>query len=164
MSLHFGNIPILVLSSADVSREITKTYDLTFINRPKLSFFQILLYDYKDIHEYWRQMRSICVLNLLSNKRVQFFRAIIEEETALVLENVQKSSSFGFLENLSKLFSMTTNNIIGRIALVRKYSEDTSKFKKLLREYTELLSTSDVGDYLPWVAWVSHVNGFKAES
>ncbi|KAE8697316.1 hypothetical protein F3Y22_tig00110621pilonHSYRG00067 [Hibiscus syriacus] len=70
MSLHFSNVPIHVVSSADAVREITKTHDLIFVNRPKHVFFQILLYDYKDVvssryGEYWRQMRIICVLNLL---------------------------------------------------------------------------------------------------
>ncbi|KAE8672562.1 Cytochrome P450 71A1 [Hibiscus syriacus] len=137
MSLHFGNVPVHVVSSADTAREITKTHDLIFINRPKRIFFQILLYDYKDVvsaryGEYWRQMRSICVLNLLSNKRVQSYRAIREEKTALAVKNVQKSSSSGLLVNLSELFLMTLNN--------------------------------DVGDYLPWLAWVSHVNGFNAKA
>ncbi|KAE8704652.1 Cytochrome P450 71A1 [Hibiscus syriacus] len=137
MSLHFGNVPVLVVSSAGATHEITKTHDLIFINRPKRSFFHILLYDYKDVasaryDEFWRKMRSICVLNLLIN--------------------------------LSELFSMTTNNVICIITLGRKCSEDTGKLKKFLWEFTELLSTSDVGDYLPWLAWVSHVNGFKAKA
>ncbi|KAE8695220.1 Cytochrome P450 71A21 [Hibiscus syriacus] len=139
MSLHFGNVPVHVVSSADAAREITKTHDLIFVNRPKCIFFQILLYDYKDVvsaryGEYWRQMRSIRVLNLLSNKRVQSYRAIREEETALAVKNVQKSSSSGLLVNLSDLFLMTMNNVICRIYLGRKYSEDTKKFKKILRE------------------------------
>ncbi|KAE8673786.1 hypothetical protein F3Y22_tig00111772pilonHSYRG00110 [Hibiscus syriacus] len=113
MSLYFGNVLVLVMSSAGAAREITKTHDLIFVNRPKRSFFQILLYDYKDVTS-----------------------ALYDE----VLEADEK------------------------IALGRKCSEDTGKFKKLLREFTELLSTSDVGDYLPWLAWVSHVNGFKAKT
>ncbi|KAK8604609.1 hypothetical protein V6N13_099543 [Hibiscus sabdariffa] len=169
MSLRFGNVPVLVVSSADAACEIMKTHDLTFVNRPKRSFFQKLLYDGKDVAsapygEYWRQMRSICVLNLLSNKRVQSYRAVREEETALAMEKIEKSSASGLPINLSEIFSATTNNVICRIALGRKYSEDTTKFKKLLREFTELLGTPDVGDYLPWLSWISHVNGFNAKA
>ncbi|KAK8479898.1 hypothetical protein V6N11_074092 [Hibiscus sabdariffa] len=169
MSLRLGSVPVLVVSSADAAREIKKTHDLSFVNRPKLIVFQKLLYDYKDVSsapygEYWRQMKSICVLNLLSNKRVQSYRAVREEETALAMENIKRSCSSGLPVNLSDLFSAITNNVICRITLGRKYNEDTNKFKKLLCDFVELLGTPNVGDYLPWLAWVSHLNGFNAKA
>ncbi|KAE8657125.1 Cytochrome P450 71A2 [Hibiscus syriacus] len=169
MLLRFGNCPVLVVSSADAAREIKKTHDLTFINGPKVSATQKLLYDYKDVStapygEYWRQMRSICVLNLLSNKRVQSYRAIREEETVLAMEHIKRSCSSGLPVNLSELFPAITNNVICRIALGTKYSEDADRFKKLLNDFVELLGTTNIGDYLPWLAWVSHVNGFNAKA
>ncbi|GMJ00078.1 cytochrome P450, family 71, subfamily A, polypeptide 25 [Hibiscus trionum] len=169
MLLRFGNVPVLVVSSADAACEIKKTHDLTFINGPKFSVAKKLLYDYKDVAsapygEYWRQMRSICVLNLLSNKMVKSYRAIREEETALAMACIKRYCSSGLLVNLTELFSATTNNVICRIALGRKYNEDTNKFKKLLSEFLELLGTPSIGDYLPWLAWLSHVNGFNARA
>ncbi|KAK8479897.1 hypothetical protein V6N13_096529 [Hibiscus sabdariffa] len=169
MLLRFGNVPVLVVSSADAACEIKKTHDLTFINGPKFIAGQKLLYDYRDVAsapygEYWRQMRSICVLNLLSNKRVKSYRAIREEKTALAMEYIRRYCSSGLPVNLTELFSATTNNVICRIALGRKYNEDKNKFEKLLSEFLELLGTPNVGDYLPWLAWVSHVNGFNAKA
>ncbi|KAL4559747.1 hypothetical protein LXL04_031892 [Taraxacum kok-saghyz] len=69
--IHLGNVPVLVVSSVDVAREIFKTRDLIFSSRPKLSIPGRLLYGFKDIGfapygEYWRQVRSIAVLHLLS--------------------------------------------------------------------------------------------------
>ncbi|KAB2053617.1 hypothetical protein ES319_A12G200100v1 [Gossypium barbadense] len=169
MSLRFGNVPVLVVSSADAASEIKKTHDLTFINRPKRRIYQKLLYNYKDVGsapygEYWRQMKSICILNLLSNKRVQSYRGVREEETALAMEKIEKCSSLCSPVNLSELFSATTNNVTCKISLGRKYSEDTNKFRKLLSEFTELLGAPDVGDYLPWLAWLSHVNGLHGKA
>ncbi|GMY14911.1 cytochrome p450 71a26 [Fagus crenata] len=36
------------------------------------------------------------------------------------------------------------------------------KFKELLEEFLELLSVYSVGDYIPWLSWVSRVNGLDA--
>ncbi|XWS47863.1 hypothetical protein CRYUN_Cryun13aG0022000 [Craigia yunnanensis] len=84
--------------------------------------------------------------------------AVREEETTLAVEKIKKSSTSALPINLSELFSMVTNNVVCRVALGRKYSvgEDGNKFKKLLREFVELLDGSNVGDYIPWLAWVNH--------
>jgi hypothetical protein len=47
--LHFGTIPTLVASSANVAQEIMKTHDLNFANQPKSSMFDKLLYNYKEV-------------------------------------------------------------------------------------------------------------------
>ena len=80
MLLHFGTIPTLVASSANVAQEIMKTHDLNFANRPKSSMFDKLLYNYKDMSmapysKYWRQMKSVSLkvlipINWLINPRI----------------------------------------------------------------------------------------------
>ncbi|XP_059441127.1 cytochrome P450 736A117-like [Corylus avellana] len=170
MLLHFGNAPTLVASSADAAREIMKTHDLIFANRPKSSMFEKLLYNNKDVAsapygEYWRQMKSISVLHLLSNKRVQSFRAVREEETFLVIEKIKQSCSSTYV-NLSEVLANLTNDVVCRVALGRKYGvgEGGRKFKEILSEFTELLGALSVGDYIPWLAWVSRVNGLDARA
>lgn len=170
MQLHFGSIPVLVASSADVAREIMKTHDLTFSNRPKFNIADKLLYEGQDVStapygEYWRQMRSICVLQLLTNKRVQSFRSVREEETTILAEKIKESAYSSSPVNLSENFASLTNDIVCRAALGRKYSEGEGgkKFKELLGEFMELLGTFTVGDFIPWLGWVNGINGFDAK-
>ncbi|KAG5522984.1 hypothetical protein RHGRI_034955 [Rhododendron griersonianum] len=73
MLLHFAAAPVLIASSSFTSRDIMKTHDLIFSNRPKSTICQKIMYGAKDVAfspygEYWRQMKSICILQLLSNK------------------------------------------------------------------------------------------------
>jgi hypothetical protein len=144
MLLHFGSVPTLVASSADAAPEIMKTHDLIFWNRPKSSMSEKLLYNYKDVAsvlygEYWRQMKSLSVLHLLSNKRVQSFQAVREEEAFLVIEKIKQSCSSASV-NLSEVFANLTNYVVCRVALVRKYSsgEGGRKFKEFLGDFAEL--------------------------
>lgn len=148
-----------------------KTHDLIFSSRPKLAIAAKLLYDYKDISlapygEYWRQLRSIAVLQLLSNKRVYSFRSVREEETALMVEKIKESCS---LKNtpldLSEMFASLTNDVVCRVALGRKYGggESGRTVKALLLEFVELLGGFDVGDLIPWLGWVNRVSGLDAK-
>ncbi|XWS47864.1 hypothetical protein CRYUN_Cryun13aG0022100 [Craigia yunnanensis] len=152
MMLRFGSMPVLVVSSADAAREIMKTHDLIFSNRPIFGAGEKLLYHGKDLStaqygEYWRQMRSISVLHLLSNKRVQSFKTVREEEIALFIDKIKESS---FL-----------------VAFGRKYGgedEGDKNFREVL-EFFFLLGSFDVGTFIPWLSWINLVNGihFKVD-
>lgn len=169
MLLHLGNVPVLVVSSADVAKDILKTYDQIFSNRPN-STVANGIYDCKDIAfspygEYWRQVKSICVNQLLSNRKVQSFRNVREEEMFLMMEKVRESCREKSVINLSETFAALANDVICRVALGRKYSdgEGGRKFKKVLEELGVLLGTFDVGEFVPWLSWIKYVNGMTAK-
>ncbi|KAL7138876.1 hypothetical protein ABFS83_09G012100 [Erythranthe nasuta] len=167
MLLNFGNKPTLIVSSADSAREIMKTHDLVFSDRPNSSVGRRLLYDCKDVSiapygEYWRQLKSICVLQLLSNRRVQSFHYIREEETSLLMKRIREYSTGSI--DLSEMFTQFTNDVVCRSAFGKKYSEGENgkKFILLLREFLELLGTISIGDFVPMLSWINRVNGFDA--
>ncbi|KAL0318601.1 UNVERIFIED_CONTAM: cytochrome [Sesamum angustifolium] len=140
MLLHIGTVPTLVVSSADVAREILKTHDLIFADRPQSSVGRQLLYDFKDVFvapygEYWRQLKSICVLQLLSNKRVQSFHSIREEATALLVNKIRNSTS---PVNLSEMFAQITNDVgFPGLAVLMVFDARVDKFSKEMDEFLE---------------------------
>ncbi|KAH7528352.1 hypothetical protein FEM48_Zijuj05G0063500 [Ziziphus jujuba var. spinosa] len=171
MQLHFGSRPVLIVSSSDAAREVMKTHDLILSYRPEFSVARRLLYHGKDITtapygEYWRQLRSICSLHLLSNKRVQSFRAVREEEVGLLVENIKRQCySQSLPVNLSDMLAFLTNDVICRVALGKKYSRDENgkRFKELISELMKLLGGFYIGDCIPWLAWIHRVNGLDKE-
>ncbi|KVH98166.1 cytochrome P450 [Cynara cardunculus var. scolymus] len=168
MLLHFGRVPVVVASSADASREIMKTHDLIFANRAKSSVPSILSYNARDIAfadygEYWRQIKSIAVLQLLSQKRVQSFRRMREEETDLLVERIiEIGCSSSPVVNMSELLISLTNGVICRSALGRKHGGEN--FKELFVHFVELLGVFSVGDYIPWLSWVDRLNGYDVRA
>lgn len=143
MLLQLGKIQALVVSSADAAHEILKTHDLVFSNRAKTSIHDRLLYGSKDMAftsygEYWRQVRRICVIQLLSNTRVQSFTGVREEETFLMVKKIRGlcSVSRPLGINLSDILGEFTSDVFCRIALGRKYSDGEigNKFKFLMKE------------------------------
>ncbi|XP_042477832.1 cytochrome P450 71A1-like [Macadamia integrifolia] len=169
MLLYFGSKPTLVVSSADAAREIMKTHDLIFSSRPNTNFGRRISYDFKDIaftpySDYWREVRKICVLQLLSMKRVQSYRPVREEETIAMIEKIQSSCSsspsFSALVNLSEVLMSLSNDIICRVALGKKYGGGW-RFKEMMRELGYLLGVFNVADFIPWLGWVNYVNGLE---
>ncbi|KMS95342.1 hypothetical protein BVRB_009250 [Beta vulgaris subsp. vulgaris] len=168
MLLYLGKRPTLIVSSARVVKEIMKTHDVTFSNRAKLSINDKLIYNCKDVAacpygEYWRQMKSIFMLQLLSNRRVKSFKNIREEETSLIVEKIQKN--IGSVVNLSEMFATLTNDVICRVTFGRKYNDNQLRgvdFKWVITEFVELIGVFNVGDYIPWLGWVNRFNGLNA--
>ncbi|XP_059665357.1 3-beta-hydroxylase-like [Cornus florida] len=171
MLLHLGSKPTLIVSSVDAAHEIMKTHDLNFSTRPKSSIAGRLFYDrdvaFAPYGEYWRQVRSICVLHLLSSKMVRSFRRVREEETTLVLEKIKQScpSPSPSPLNLTEMFISLSNDVVCRVALGKKYSggEGGRKLKDLFRELVEVLGIFNVEEYIPWLGWLNRVNGLNTK-
>lgn len=170
MLLHFGSVPVLVVSSADAAKEIMKTHDLIFSNRPKTVggrlFYNCKSVSFAPYGEYWRQVKNICVTRLLTSARVHSFRNVREEEVDLLIQNIRESCSQ--VVNLSDLFISLTNDIVSRIVLGRKYSIGTSiegggksKIKELMCELNEFMGVFSVQDYIPRLSWVDRISGLK---
>ena len=63
MLLHFGCVPVLVVSSAEVAHDVMKTHDIKFSNRPRTKTVNKLLNGreiaFSPYGEYWRQAKVI---------------------------------------------------------------------------------------------------------
>ncbi|XP_010503457.1 PREDICTED: cytochrome P450 71A26-like isoform X1 [Camelina sativa] len=165
MLVHFGRIPVLVVSSAEMARDVLKTHDRVFASRPRSKITKKLLYDGRDVAfapygEYWRQMKSVCVLSLLSSNMVRSFRDVREEEIILTMEQIRKSSSLQV--NLSEILTSLTNDVICRVALGRKYGGEVN-FKELMKRFTRLLGAFSVGSTVPCLAWIDWISGLDGE-
>ncbi|XP_048497856.2 cytochrome P450 71A1-like [Beta vulgaris subsp. vulgaris] len=170
MLLHLGNKPTLVVSSATAAEEIMKTHDLIFANRPKLRFINRIFYDGNDIgfssyREKWRRLKRICIMHLLSNKRVQSFQTIRKEIVDQVVEKIE--SYDGSVFNLSEALITFSKGLICRTALGSKYSggDDDSgrgtEFYQLFKLLVEVMGAVSLGDYIPYLGWIDRLTGLE---
>ncbi|KAM4115363.1 hypothetical protein ACJW30_04G143800 [Castanea mollissima] len=165
MHLDLGHTPTLVVSSVAMAREVMKTQDIIFSNRPKSTCANIFLYGCTDVAfssygEYWRQAKKICVLELLSLKRVQSFQYVRDEEVAILINNIRESCLQEASLNLSDMLIATTNNIVSRCVLGQKFEGDgKSGFGHLSRRIMELFTAFCLGDFFPSLKWIDVLTG-----
>ncbi|KAJ4968470.1 hypothetical protein NE237_015171 [Protea cynaroides] len=150
-----------------------KNHDHIFSSRPASSFRRKLLYNYKGLAfapygEYWKQVRKICVLQLLTKKRVQSFQPVREEETKAMIEIIERSCSsspsFSALVDLRKVLMSLSNDVTCRVALGKKYGREGAgglRFRKMIAEFMYLVGVFNVGDYIPWLGWVNYIVGLE---
>ncbi|XP_078174667.1 cytochrome P450 71A1-like [Carex rostrata] len=171
MYLHLGSVPTVVLSSASVIEELIHFHDIALSGRPRSAVADILLYGSSDVTfstygEYWRQARRICVLHLLSARRVQSFGFIRQQEVSLLIDKIRLSASnpggYSTVVNLSQMLFKLTNDIICRATLGYKFSDDGSdKAYSLLTQFSVHLGTILVGENLPCLGWLDWLLGSK---
>ncbi|KAM7517241.1 hypothetical protein LguiA_006824 [Lonicera macranthoides] len=169
MSLKFGCKPTLVVSSAQMAREVMKTHDLAFCSRPALVGQQKLSYQGLDVafspyNDNWRMLRKICTLHLFNLNSSQSFRPIHEDEVSQMIAKIIEVSVSSKLVNLSEVTMTLAGNIICRVAFGKRYDEgyERSRFRGLLMETQLMFLSFFVSDYFPSIGWVDKLTGLWA--
>lgn len=158
MSLKFGCRSAVVVQSASLAKEVLKTQDHNFCTRPPLTGMQKLSYNGLDIAfasygEYFREIRKICVVHLLSSKKVQSSAPIRREEVSRMIQKISSLSSASEVVNLSDLLITLSGSIICRIAFGKRCNDEVekSRFLRLLNEAQIMFTTFFFADYFPFI-------------
>ncbi|KAJ9190651.1 hypothetical protein P3X46_001831 [Hevea brasiliensis] len=150
MHLQLGEVPAVVVSSAEMAHEVMKTHDHVFAQRPELISSKILSYDSSDLvfakGEYWKQIRKICLTELLGAKKVKSFAPIREDEVSNLLESIRLAGESPV--NLTEKIFWMTSVIACRAAFGNKW-EDQRAVISIARESLSLSGGFDLADLYP---------------
>ncbi|KAK8918767.1 Premnaspirodiene oxygenase [Platanthera zijinensis] len=166
LHLKLGEINLIAISSPDLACEVMKTHDINFASRPQFLAGEIIFYNNTDVigapyGKYWRQLRKICTLNLLSAKRVKSFHFIREEEGDNLVAKIRAAAGLGEPVNLSKLFFSLANTTVAR-AVFGKGCAHEEGFFEVMKEIQKLGSGFDVADVFPSLTFLGRISGFRS--
>ncbi|CAA0839351.1 Cytochrome P450 83B1 [Striga hermonthica] len=163
IQLKLGSVPTIVISSAELAEQVMKAQDLAFCSRPNLVGPKKLSYNCVDMvfspyGDYWRELRKITAVHLLSMKKVRSFRPVREDEVFRMVSRVSSKP----IVDLSHVAMALGNTLICRVAFGKRYDEEgyeQRRFDKLLHDAQALLAAFYVSDYFPAFGWVDKISG-----
>ncbi|CAA3006632.1 premnaspirodiene oxygenase-like [Olea europaea subsp. europaea] len=151
MHLQIGELSTVVISSPQIAQEVLQTNGLAFSDRPDLMVNKIIFYNFSAVGgshygESWRQMRKLCILELLSPKKVQSYYSIMDEEISRLILSIQ--SSLGQPINLTEMVLSAQSSIVCRAAVGRR-CKDQEKLILLIRESASYAGVFNFADIFP---------------
>ncbi|ONK61300.1 uncharacterized protein A4U43_C08F28270 [Asparagus officinalis] len=165
MYLKLGQLDHIIVSSPEAAKEIFKNHDTNFSSRPSLIASKIICYNNTDIAfspygSYWRQLRKICVLELLSSRQVKASCLIREQEAFNLVKAISavKNSTV----NLTERFGSLTNTITSRTAIGSK-CEHGERFISASRKADDSSPGFNIADFYPSLGFVSELTGVSSK-
>ncbi|KAG8375475.1 hypothetical protein BUALT_Bualt10G0103700 [Buddleja alternifolia] len=97
MYLQLGEVPAVIISSPQLAKHALKLHDPSCADRPQSIVSEIMYYHSTDIAfspygAYWKQMREICIFEMLSPKNVRSFGSIRIDEASRLIESIRGCS------------------------------------------------------------------------
>ncbi|XP_060171975.1 premnaspirodiene oxygenase-like [Lycium barbarum] len=165
MYLQLGEVPTVVVSSPHMAKQILKTHDLAFASRPVTMLGKIFCYNCTDIAfspygDYWRQMRKLSVLELLSAKMVKSFSSIRRDELSSFLSSIESmvNSSINLTEKLFWFMNAVTCR-----AAFGKVCKDQNELITLIHKAQSLSGGFELADLFPSKPFLHGISGMKSE-
>lgn len=171
--IQLGSHPALVVSNWELAKECYNTNDMVLSSRPKRIACEILGYNYAmfvfaPYGPYWRDLRKIATLEILSHRRIELLRPLLVSEVEAPIKELyrfwakQKSDPAGHvLVDLKQWFGRLTLNFLLRVVAGKRYfgagdepMEEAHRCREAIRRVFELLGVFVVADALPYLRWL----------
>ncbi|KAK9073906.1 hypothetical protein SSX86_006500 [Deinandra increscens subsp. villosa] len=165
MYLQLGQVPTVVISSARVAKEVLKTHDTIFADRPASETSDLFFYKSQNIAwapygNYWRQMRKISSLELLSAQRVRSSGFIRDEELTHMRKSLE--SLAGRPTVLRELLTKYVNDVISR-STVGDANKDQPRLVELLFDIMKAVIQFNATSFYPSMGFINVITGKKAK-
>ncbi|XP_059454451.1 cytochrome P450 CYP82D47-like [Corylus avellana] len=167
-TIQLGVHRALIVSSWEIAKECFTTNDKAFANRPKAIASELMGYNYalfilSPYGPYWRQVRKIATVEVLSNHRLEMLKHIREYEVNRSIKEMYELwvKNNNMLVDMQRWFGTITLNIIFRMVVGKRFfgtaRKDENEFndqcRNTLKEVFELSGTVVVADALPYLRW-----------
>ncbi|KAI3681181.1 hypothetical protein L6452_35966 [Arctium lappa] len=165
MHMQLGQISTIIVSSPHLAKDVFKTNDLALASRPTSLLADIVLYGGSDVAlgpygDYWRQLKKIITVELLSAKKVRSFSSFRQQEVGSFVEFIRSAS--GKPVTIREKVTKMINNIVCKSSFGDNCKQQDVLIE-LVDELGRLVSGFYVADLFPEFGFLSVISGMKSK-
>ncbi|GJV67963.1 cytochrome P450 93A3-like protein [Tanacetum coccineum] len=141
--LYLGYVPCVVICSPEAAKEILKTSENSFLNRPQNnSALAYLTYGFKDLSfvdygPYWTFTKKIVMSQLLNGAKLDLFLKVRQDEINSFIKSLSRIAKVGMAVDLGGELVKVSNNVISRMAMREGCSDNENEAKKGFRKMSK---------------------------
>ncbi|KAJ7537215.1 hypothetical protein O6H91_12G103500 [Diphasiastrum complanatum] len=162
MTVWMGRVPNIVVSSAELAKEVLKTHDHVLASRPSPIIAEIMNHPGYDVvwtplGNQWRNTRKLCVNELLNPTGLSKFLPIRMDECKRLMAAIESAGNGSKPVILRNHLWITMINSFTRMLAGKRYSMDEPgkldreglEVKQIVDEALRLGSAFNIGDFIP---------------
>ncbi|KAL4279698.1 hypothetical protein GQ457_03G039140 [Hibiscus cannabinus] len=170
-TIWIGIHPGLVVSSWEIAKEIFTHHDVAVTNRPGTIAAEHLGSNYAmagvaPYGSYWREMRKVINIALLSNRRIEILKHVRASEAQVSVKELYKTWLKGKNDSghasveMKQWFGDLTLNVILRMVAGKRYfgggakGEEARRCQNAIREWFHLLGVFALKDAIPFLGFL----------
>ncbi|KAK7303623.1 hypothetical protein RJT34_14534 [Clitoria ternatea] len=157
MQLKLGQVTTIIISSAEMAKEILQTHDLLFSDRIVPQAVTVHNHDqyslaFLPISPLWRDMRKICNNQLFANKTLDASQFLRQRKMQELLCDVQQSSLIGEAVDIGRVAFKTSINFLSNTIFSMDFvhsAGDTGEYKDIVVNILKAVGTPNMADFFP---------------
>ncbi|KAL6215943.1 hypothetical protein ACLB2K_015369 [Fragaria x ananassa] len=172
-NIRLGSRRAFVVSSWEVAKDCFTTNDKALASRPttvaaKHMGYNYAVFGFAPYSPFWREMRKIATLELLSNRRLEMLKHVRSSEVDMGIRElhglwVEKGSCTPVLVEMKYWSEELTLNVVVRMVGGKRYfgtsaaecdEEEARLCQKAISQFFHLIGIFVVSDALPYLWWL----------
>ncbi|KAL2327106.1 hypothetical protein Fmac_020533 [Flemingia macrophylla] len=157
MTLKLGQVTTVVISSADMAREVLQTHDLLLSNRTVPDALSVLNHDqyslsFMRVSPRWRDLRKICNNQLFANKTLDASQGLRRKKLQELLNDMKKASEVGEAVDIGRAAFKTTINLLSNTFFSADFvhsAEEAGEYKEIVVSILKEVGAPNVSDFFP---------------
>ncbi|RDX82440.1 Geraniol 8-hydroxylase, partial [Mucuna pruriens] len=157
LTLKLGQVTTVVISSADMAREVLQTHDLVLSNRTVPDALTVLDHNkyslsFMRVSPRWRDLRKICNNQLFATKTLDASQDLRRNKLQDLLSDIKRASEVGEAVDIGRAAFKTTINLLSNTFFSADFvhsAAEAGEYKEIVVSILKEVGAPNLSDFFP---------------